>query len=55
VFYYAECDPDPITCYGRLEPLEVNQRWSQHFDGIVADRLTDEGTFPFLQIVSHVD
>ncbi len=55
VFYYAECDPDPVTCYGRLEPLEVNRRWSELFDGIVADRLTDEGTFAFLEVVSHVD
>lgn len=55
VFYYAECDPDPITCYGQLESMAVNQRWSEHFAGIVAERLTEEGTFPFLDVVSHVD
>ncbi|MEX1296928.1 MAG: L-rhamnose mutarotase [Candidatus Limnocylindrales bacterium] len=55
VFYYAECDPDPVTCYGRLEPMDVNRRWSAHFEGIVDGRLTDEGTFPFLKVVSHVD
>ena len=55
VFYYAECDPDPVTCYSRLEPMEANQRWSELFKGIVRERLTDDGTFPFLQIVSHVD
>ena len=31
VFYYAECDPDPITCSGRLEGMDVNQRWTEHF------------------------
>ncbi|MFO7532854.1 MAG: L-rhamnose mutarotase [Candidatus Limnocylindrales bacterium] len=55
VFYYAECDPDPLTCYGRLEHMEVNQRWSEHFRGIVSERLTEGGSFPFLQVVSHVD
>jgi len=55
VFYYAECEPDPVTCYGRLEPLEVNQRWTENFRGIVAERLTEGGHFPFLQFVSHVD
>ena len=55
VFYYAECDPDPVTCYGRLEPMAVNQRWTALFAGIVAERLGSEGTFPFLSIVSHVD
>ncbi len=55
VFYYAECDPDPVTCYGRLEPMDVNQRWTANFEGIVAARLGAQGTFPFLSFVSHVD
>ena len=55
VFYYAECDPDPITCYGRLEPMAVNQRWTANFEGIIAARLGSEGRFPFLSLVSHVD
>ena len=55
VFYYAECDPDPITCYGRLEHTDVNRRWTANFDGILASRLGAEGTLPFLKLISHVD
>lgn len=52
---YAECEPDVATVLAAIGSTDVNQRWSESFDGIIAGLTDEQGDLRVFAEVWHLD
>lgn len=52
---YLECEPDAATAFARVAATDVNARWSEWLEDVIATPRGDDGGFERLEEVWHLD
>lgn len=55
VVAYAECHPDAATAFGNVGATEVNRRWAQWFEDVLAEHTDADGDLIEANEVWHLD
>lgn len=55
VIAYAECEPDAPTAFGKMAATDVDARWSEWFQDVIAQRFGPDGEPMTAQEVWHLD
>lgn len=55
VIGYVECHPDVDTAFARIANSEVNARWAEWFDDVIASLADENGRLRFHEEVWHQD
>ena len=55
VVAYMECEPDVDTAFARIAATDVNRRWTEWLEDVIATRRAPDGGFERLEEVWHQD
>ncbi len=55
VIAYAECHPDAATAFGKVGSTDVNRRWAEWFQDVLAEHTDREGNLIEAAEVWHMD
>jgi L-rhamnose mutarotase len=55
VVAYVECEPDAATAFAKVAATDVNERWTEFMKEVIATPRLENGAFPELAEVWHLD